>query len=113
MFGSLACISLAWCRLHSAIADAEHSLPRTCGVCGRTFTPPAGYRNDARRNCKTCPDCLAKGRKARGVRSVKFIARCAVCGAEFGATQRNQRRCPGCIAKRPTWGVGKQKGKDG
>ena len=36
-----------------------------------------------------------------------------VLSAEFGATQRNQRRCPGCIAKRPTWGVGKQKGKDG
>ena len=105
--------AVAWCRLHSAIADAEHSLPRTCGVCGRQFRPPEGYRNDARRNCRTCPDCLAKGRKAHGERSVKFVARCAVCGAEFGATQRNQRRCPGCIARRPTWGVGKQKGKDG
>lgn len=32
---------------------------------------------------------------------------CAVCGAVFAREQRNQRRCPECIAARPSWRVDK------
>ena len=96
--------ALAWCELNAAIATAEASVPRTCQVCGKTFVPPAGSRLARARRCAvTCPDCVARGRKARGNRSVKETRVCKVCGKRFGATQINQWRCPECIAAAPKW----------
>ena len=96
--------ALAWCELNAAIATAEASVPRTCQVCGKTFVPPDGSRLARARRCAvTCPECVARGRKARGNRSVKATRICKVCGKRFGATQSNQRRCPECIAAAPKW----------
>ena len=96
--------ALAWCELNAAIATAEASVPRTCQVCGKTFIPPDGSRVARGRRCAvTCPDCVARGRKARGNRSVKATRVCKVCGKRFGATQSNQGRCPECIAAASKW----------
>nr|DAM60694.1 MAG TPA: hypothetical protein [Caudoviricetes sp.] len=79
-------------------------MPRTCQVCGKAFVPPAGSRFARSRRCAvTCPECVARGRKARGTRSVKETRACKVCGKRFGATQSNQWRCPECIAAAPKW----------
>lgn len=92
--------------LERGIRIAERSMPRTCEVCGRTFTPDASRGNDtARGQVRTCPDCVAAGRKARGKPRTLIIKTCAVCGAEFQARQGNQKRCWDCIAEKPRMGA--------
>lgn len=61
----LACVTL--CDLRSAMIDAEAARPRTCEVCGVTFVPTEAQRSYPS-PVKTCPDCLAAGKKARGRR---------------------------------------------
>lgn len=58
----------------------------------------------SRRLVRTCPECLAAGRKApASAHGAVAVRTCAVCGREFGATRANQRRCPECIARHPKW----------
>lgn len=105
--------ALAWCELNAAVATAEAVMPRTCMVCGRTFSPGVGRRGaKGTRNTKTCPECIAAGRKARGERRVVGTRTCKVCGKVFPATQRNQNRCPECIAAAPRLGWRQQSRKD-
>ena len=98
------CVAL--CELASGIHKAELSVPRKCGVCGKAFLPDqsrgADYQNRYR---KTCPECRAQGHKAQGERTVKLIATCCVCGNQFAARAKNQKRCPECIATHPKWGA--------
>lgn len=58
---------VALARLKVAVNDKEHEMERTCGVCGRRF-----FERDERRRwgtrAQTCPECCAKGKKARGRR---------------------------------------------
>ena len=61
----LSCVAL--CDLRSATADAEAARPRTCEVCGAQFVPTEAQRSYSS-PVKTCQDCLAAGRKARGKR---------------------------------------------
>jgi len=100
----LACIALA--ELEVGINDAEHSIERTCGVCGGKFVEPEDRRRWGKRT-QTCPDCLARGKRARGDRGDKRPTVCAVCGETFAREQSNQRRCPECKAAKPRWGVGR------
>ena len=98
------CVAL--CELASGIHKAELSVPRTCGVCGKTFLPdPSKGANYQNRYRKTCPECRAQGLKARGERTTKLIATCCVCGKQFAARAKNQKRCPECIAIHPKWGA--------
>ncbi len=90
--------AIALAELHEATVKAESRLPRACGVCGREFVPRPGSVDRLR---QTCPDCLAGGRKCKGVRTVKGTRTCAVCGKEFGYTMSRQVRCPDCIAEKP------------
>lgn len=96
--------AVAWCELHAGLCTAQASVPRRCGVCGREFTPPPEARLNAGRSVRTCPECLAAGRRAPAAARRTFGTRmCAVCGREFEATHWNQRRCPGCVARHPKW----------
>lgn len=66
--------------------------------------PPPEARLNAGRSVRTCPECLAAGRRAPAAARRTFGTRmCAVCGREFEATHWNQRRCPGCVARHPKW----------
>lgn len=47
-------------KAHEVLMGAE----RTCAVCGRRFVPTKSQRWTYSRPPKTCPDCLAKGKKA-------------------------------------------------
>lgn len=97
--------AVAWCELRSGLCSAQAAVPRRCGVCGRTFTPPPESATGPGRNVRTCPECLAAGRKATASRRVIGVRTCSVCGREYEATRRNQRRCPECIARHPKWGA--------
>jgi len=99
-----ACVALA--RLKVAVNDKEHGMERTCGVCGRRFTEPEERRRYGTR-AQTCPECCAMGRKAKGNRSCG-TGRCAVCGREFEKYRGGQRRCPACIAEKPSWSAEQQ-----
>lgn len=88
-----------------ATIDAEESVA-TCKVCGKSFQP---QRRSYKRPPATCPDCLAEGRKYKGVHTVKGAANCIVCGAVFEFTRKNQSRCPACIAARPKWAADKHR----
>lgn len=100
--------------LDRAIVAAEAAAPRRCGVCGRLFVPPAREDNaSCCRRARTCPDCLAQGRKSKGTKTVKFTARCAVCGREFEAERAGQRRCRECISRLPKWGAEAQAASEG
>lgn len=105
----LACI--AWCKLSSAVTSAEKRLPRTCEVCGKTFTPD-GNSNAAVLNKRTCRACLDAGHKARGKRRAlgdAVSATCEVCGARFERERTGQRRCQRCIDAHPTHSVERAK----
>lgn len=98
--------AVAWCELRAGVCTAQAAAPRRCGVCGRTFAPPPESRIGPERNVRTCPECLAAGRKAPAERRGAFGTRtCSVCGREFEASRWNQRRCDGCIARHPKWGA--------
>ncbi len=91
-----ACV--AWCELDARVHSAEMATPRACGVCGRTFTPPPAALQSARlRNMKTCPECLAAGKRSRGESKRAERRTCEVCGEPYMALRRSQRRCPRCI----------------
>lgn len=105
-----ACI--AWCELNRAVNDAEMRMPRRCGVCGREFTPQ-GKSNWIERGRRTCPECLAKGKKAKGAPRNPRLARCAVCGREFVADKKSRRRCDDCVARLPRHGIDAQISKEG
>lgn len=57
-----ACIALA--ELKSAQASVMARSVRTCGVCGRRFVPDAAHVAIGNTGIRTCPACLAAGRKA-------------------------------------------------
>lgn len=104
--------AVAVCELETAIHDADGRAGRTCGVCGAPFRkadlPEAARWGDR----KTCPACLAAGRKAKGerrARSGPATARCAVCGAEFARETARQVRCRACIDDKPKHDAKKQK----
>lgn len=95
--------------LERGIRAAEKALPRRCEVCGRMFTPDPTACNDAHfRYIKTCPDCRARGKKARGTARSLIVKTCKVCGKQFQARQKNQVRCWDCIAKAPKYGAAAQ-----
>jgi uncharacterized CHY-type Zn-finger protein len=98
----LACIAL--CDMRSKLRDAEMGSKRTCEVCGAEFAPTARQREYSA-PVRTCPDCLAAGRKARGDRGDKAVVECVVCGEPFARCQSNQRRCPECLAAKPRYGA--------
>ena len=56
-----ACMALA--ELKSAQSRVMAAAPRTCGVCGRKFVPDAAHIAIGNTRIRTCPDCLAAGRK--------------------------------------------------
>lgn len=58
-----ACIALA--RVKVATHEAAMRAPRTCAVCGRAFVPDERQRSNPNPP-KTCPACLAAGRRTRG-----------------------------------------------
>lgn len=95
-------------RLMSKIREKESGSTRVCKVCGETFEPndvQKGYRKPV----KTCPRCLAAGRKWRGEPKRTYRRTCPVCGAEFDAPKKSQRRCPACIARGPKHSVKQQR----
>lgn len=97
----LACVAIA--SLTVAARDAEHRAERRCAVCGEPFGQADGSRR-AKSPSRTCPACLAAGRKAPGkrhARSGPAVKRCAVCGCEFAPGIPQQVRCDGCIAAQP------------
>ena len=75
-------------RLQVKIGDARMG-ERACAVCGLPFKPAKREQMGNR----TCPDCLAAGRKCS---APKGRATCADCGREFEKMSGNQRRCPEC-----------------
>lgn len=84
--------AIALCELASAVRDARRGA-RECMVCGRTFEPTASQRYG---NPRTCPDCVAAGRKWRGVRYGGEAATCEACGREYVRYGKNQYRCHEC-----------------
>lgn len=59
-----ACISIA--ELKARQAEVMASAVRTCGVCGRPFAPDEAHARSGYTDVRTCPECLAKGRKTNG-----------------------------------------------
>jgi hypothetical protein len=57
-----ACISIA--EIKARQTEIMASAVRTCGVCGRPFAPDAAHARSGYTGIRTCPECLAKGRKA-------------------------------------------------
>ena len=108
--------AVAVCELETAIHDADERAERTCGVCGAAFSK-AGLPHGARwTDRKTCPACLAAGRKAQGERRARkgpATARCAVCGAEFAKETSMQVRCRACIEAGPALSARAQRRKIG
>ena len=91
-----------------AINDAESRIPRKCAVCGAEFAETEEQRRYGSRTA-TCPACIAAGRRARGDRGDKAPTVCAVCGRTFPRSQKNQRRCPECIARSPKRSAARQR----
>ena len=59
--------------------------------------PPSAMQSAHLRNMKTCPECLAAGKKSRGESKRAERRTCEVCGEPYMALRRSQRRCPRCI----------------
>ena len=57
-----ACITLA--KIKRKQQDVLARTPRTCGVCGRRFVPSKKQMSTGTVKVKTCPACLAQGKKA-------------------------------------------------
>lgn len=57
-----ACIAIA--EIKARQTEIMASAVRTCGVCGRPFAPDAVHARSGYTGIRTCPECLAKGRKA-------------------------------------------------
>jgi hypothetical protein len=47
-------------------AELAATAPRVCRVCGRTFVPDGSRTTSENSRIKTCPECLAAGRRAGG-----------------------------------------------
>lgn len=58
------CMSIA--KLKSKMREVEFSATRICTVCGKPFVP-SDKQKKYRDPPKTCPDCCAKGHKARKI----------------------------------------------
>ena len=104
--------AVALAQLEAGVRNAEHSAPRKCGVCGREFTERPDQRGYPR-PVQTCPECLAAHRQARGDRGDKKPTVCRVCGKVFPRSQKNQVRCPECIAAGRLVGVDDRRRKHG
>ena len=83
--------------LKSAIRRKEREADRVCAVCGGKFR----LRLNQVTTTRTCPDCVAAGRKAPPMKTVKGRGICKVCGAEFDKLNNNQVRCRECIDRAP------------
>jgi hypothetical protein len=57
-----ACITLA--KIKRKQAEIRAVAPRKCGVCGRTFVPDEKHVKVGNTQIRTCPACLARGKKA-------------------------------------------------
>ena len=66
------------------------SKPRRCGVCGREFTPDNRSGMQAKRNQRTCRECLDKGLRAPKDYGEKA---CPVCGRRFAARSARSVYC--------------------
>lgn len=101
--GSLeAAVALAMVKTASS---AMLDQPRTCGVCGREFTPDTRYGMKAKQRQITCRECLDKGLRAPkdfGPRT------CPECGCEFRARSPRSTYC--C---RECWEAAYGRRKDG
>lgn len=56
-------VAMTHARLMRKRKEIASTAPRTCVVCGRTFVPDEKRRRYGYQ-IKTCPDCLAKGKRA-------------------------------------------------
>lgn len=83
--------------LKSAIRRKEREADRVCAVCGGKFR----LRLNQVTTTRTCPDCVAAGRKAPPMKTVKGRGVCKVCGSEFDKLNKNQVRCRECIDRAP------------
>lgn len=90
-------------RLIARTRDME-CRPRECAVCGRTFSPQR-----ATPGTRTCPECVAAGRKAKGRRSAGKAA-CERCGKVYERYTRRQRLCHECSVR--THGNGDRRRKN-
>lgn len=99
----LACLALV--DLETAVVDARNR-PRKCGICGKTFVPPASLRYTKN---NTCRECLSQGRKKCEMHGVAGEAKCAVCGKTFVRNKKNQKRCAECIDAKPKHSVERHK----
>lgn len=59
-----ACVAMA--KIKSKQSEIYAKAPRVCGVCGRTFVPDEKHVSTGATRIRTCPECLAAGRKASG-----------------------------------------------
>lgn len=80
-----ACMALA--ELKSAQAGVMARSVRTCGVCGKRFVPDEAHVANGTTRIRTCPACLAAGRKAsrwtrKGEQKMdETLKPCPCCGA--------------------------------
>ena len=73
--------AVALVSLKSGVIGAMNR-PRTCGVCGREFTPDHAPSSGMYTQ-RTCRDCLDKGLRAPMRYRVERTVTCPVCGAVF------------------------------
>jgi hypothetical protein len=60
-------LAIAHARVIRKRGEIASMAPRICGVCGKQFVPDEKRRGYGYQ-VKTCPECLAKGKKTRGKR---------------------------------------------
>lgn len=85
-------VAMVKCAASEAVAR-----PRRCGVCGREFTPDNRSGMQAKRNQRTCRECLDKGLRAPKDYGEKT---CPECGARFRARSARATYCSdGCCYK--------------
>lgn len=98
--------ALMLAELRSVRIDAMCDRERECAVCGKPFTVEDDRRYSP--DMKTCPECVAAGKKAKGPRSARSgpaVGTCAVCGEEFRRETSTQRRCRRCIEEHRDYSV--------
>lgn len=107
--GLKACIAHA--QLDVGITDRMMSMPRRCKVCGREFVVDAethpGNRPQAR-GMRTCPTCLAAGRRSPYNGDDAGVGVCKVCGRTFVKNSPKRTRCDEC-AEAKRWHPPKKK----
>lgn len=90
-----ACVALAELRLAKSVAQAEREY--TCPLCGATFHQPEWARRGGK-PVRTCPDCLAAGRRAtwEGRRDGRFDHDEMRAAYDAGASYREVSERFGC-----------------